>query len=865
MINSIAVALLLLSSFIVPAANAAPPLAPLLQTGQLTCYNSTGTAIDCTSTGQDGEMRVGLPWPTPRFVDNGDHTIIDKSTGLQWTKNANPAAGDNTYGGYMSWQQALDYIKTLNSQNYLGHNDWRLPNRNELTSLLNAELSDQSVWLSTKGFSNVQQYYWSSSSGTNYKNYAWLVYMYSGSVNIDKKTYSYYVWPVRTEQQNVLTLPKTGQTECYDASGNTISCIDTGQDGEIQAGVVWPIQRFSDNGDQSVTDNLTGLVWTKDGNAPGPAACGPGTSKTWQNTLDYVKCLNVNNYLGKNDWRLPNLNELGSLVNLGQAYSTPWLNSLGFFNAQKIYWSSTTSINSTSAASGIILGSGVVGADYKVVNGFIFSMSKTNNFYVWPVRGGHWNSLNISPESISFSNTIIGGTSVPQTLTITNVNLIGSIQVNDITLTGADSVQYAVAPGGINACSSLTPTLAAGNSCTVQSVFAPTSAGTKLANLHVSYTGAYSSKTIEIPLSGQGITTTPVVTSFIIPSTATSLVVPITMFAATDDTAVTGFCVTETNNPAGCTWRGTAPTSYTFSGVPQAVATSKTLYAFARDASDNVSTGVAASMVITLPDTTPPSISILSTPTSSSDLTVPITVFTANDNVGVTGYCISEATDVSVCTWLASKPTSYTFAFAIPANKTLRAWVRDMAGNMSSPAIASISIVSPPTLTVIFDGIGKGSVHSNPIGIACAGNTCAATFPLDTSVSLLPTASVGSYFSGWSSGCLVTTDNCTLTMSTDTTVTASFNAMPPLRICDSALCYFQTILDAYNASLEGVHVTIQALAVELAENVNLSRNVPVTFKGGFDNSFNVNSDYTIIHGTLTISKGSLTIEKLTVY
>jgi len=57
-----------------------------------------------------------------------------------------------------------------------------------------------------------------------------------------------------------INLPKTGQTICYDTSGNVISCAGTGQDGEIQAGVAWPEPRFADNGDGTITDNLTGLM-----------------------------------------------------------------------------------------------------------------------------------------------------------------------------------------------------------------------------------------------------------------------------------------------------------------------------------------------------------------------------------------------------------------------------------------------------------------------------------------------------------------------------------------------------------------------------------------------------------------------------
>jgi len=66
-----------------------------------------------------------------------------------------------------------------------------------------------------------------------------------------------------------VNLPRTGQTKCYDTYGTEISCAGTGQDGEIQAGVAWPEPRFTDNGDGTMTDTLTGLMWTKDANLPG--------------------------------------------------------------------------------------------------------------------------------------------------------------------------------------------------------------------------------------------------------------------------------------------------------------------------------------------------------------------------------------------------------------------------------------------------------------------------------------------------------------------------------------------------------------------------------------------------------------------
>jgi hypothetical protein len=103
----------------------------------------------------------------------------------------------------------------------------------------------------------------------------------------------------------------------------------------------------------------------------------------------------------------------------------------------------------------------------------------------------------------------------------------------------------------------------------------------------------------------------PEITSFSIPSTSTSMTVPITSLTATDDVYVSGFILTESPaapDPNAEGWSATAPASYTFS--PVNVSTSgyqaeanmtKVLYAWAKDAAGNVSAGASASTVIELP------------------------------------------------------------------------------------------------------------------------------------------------------------------------------------------------------------------------------------------------------------------------
>ncbi len=142
-------------------------------------------------------------------------------------------------------------------------------------------------------------------------------------------------------------LPATGQTQCYDMNGNVVDCRNPdcpGQDGFYQAGC--PMEgRFVDNGDGTITDQCTGLMWqqaTADINGDGvidPAVQGGGPTSdtpTWQVALTY--CENLQ-FAGYSDWRLPNIRELESTVN----YGLPIPDCDPAFDAEPWrYWSSSS-------------------------------------------------------------------------------------------------------------------------------------------------------------------------------------------------------------------------------------------------------------------------------------------------------------------------------------------------------------------------------------------------------------------------------------------------------------------------------------------------------------------------------------------
>lgn len=147
-------------------------------------------------TNDDGALKKGVTWPSPRFTDNINGTVTDNLTGLIWLKNA------NCFG--VQWTAALKDIGSL-ANGQCGLTDgstagqWRLPNVRELESLVNVGQSNTAAWLNVQGFSSVQSgHYWSSTTYAPSNGDAWYVNMSDGHVYWGNKAVSYYVWPVRS-------------------------------------------------------------------------------------------------------------------------------------------------------------------------------------------------------------------------------------------------------------------------------------------------------------------------------------------------------------------------------------------------------------------------------------------------------------------------------------------------------------------------------------------------------------------------------------------------------------------------------------------------------------------------------------------
>ncbi len=171
--------------------------APVEKTGQITSY----------SPGDDGDLKKGVAWPSPRFTDKGNGTVLDNLTRLIWLKNANAF-------GYQTWEQALASANALASgtaglTDGSKAGDWRLPNVKELQSLIDrayfnpalSSASGTSQWTEGNPFIGVQSdLYWSSTTYSDNSSNAWYVYLNDGFVNDGGKTNTRYVWPVRAGQ-----------------------------------------------------------------------------------------------------------------------------------------------------------------------------------------------------------------------------------------------------------------------------------------------------------------------------------------------------------------------------------------------------------------------------------------------------------------------------------------------------------------------------------------------------------------------------------------------------------------------------------------------------------------------------------------
>lgn len=345
-------------------------------TGQIKCYNAAGDEIQTPTEGdklygQDANYDSGINF---QFIDNGDGTITDPVSGLMWQQTP-PAEG-------MSWADAKEYCENLE---YGGYSDWRLPTLKELFSIsdfsqgwpyldqeyfnLSSERisKDEQYWADNKyvgetvegrddaafGVNHVTGHIKAYPSGSNMRA---RMGAERGDSNGEQRRPPRMMGENREDslpprmnaENNQQMPPPRGQRDEMaqrPEQGNRVPMGNNPMAKQVRAvrGEIYGENNFIDNGDGTISDLATGLMWSKDDN---------GKGIEWVNALPYAQEATLAGYT---DWRLPNVKELQSIVDYSRAPSSkgvvaaidPIFNCTLFINEvgdddYGYYWSNTS-------------------------------------------------------------------------------------------------------------------------------------------------------------------------------------------------------------------------------------------------------------------------------------------------------------------------------------------------------------------------------------------------------------------------------------------------------------------------------------------------------------------------------------------
>jgi len=331
----------------------------IVDTGQTACYGDDGPAILCPA---DGQAFYGqdaqIDGNQPNYILSADGlTIYDNVTGLTWSQSPDlNGDGEIDVDDKLTFAEAQNYPATLNAQNFGGYSDWRLPTIKELYSLMNFSGTDPSGPNPTDLTPFIDTDYFDFGYGDES----------AGERLIDAQFWSSntYVGTVFGNQTATFGLNLAdGRIKGYpsDSSGpiDKLNYVYF-----VRGNTDYGMNDFSDNGDGTITDNATGLMWSQDDSGPQvnsenpDGGTGPRSGMTWEEALDWVEQKNTDNYLGYSDWRLPNAKEMQSIVDYDRAPSATSSAAIDpIFNITQItneagqvdypwFWTSTTHVKS---------------------------------------------------------------------------------------------------------------------------------------------------------------------------------------------------------------------------------------------------------------------------------------------------------------------------------------------------------------------------------------------------------------------------------------------------------------------------------------------------------------------------------------
>lgn len=258
------------------------------------------------------------------YEDNGDGTVSDLNTGLMWQQTPN-------LGDKMSWDDSIDYCDDLTVG---GYTDWRAPTIKELVSITNftGDINTMTPYLDTEYF----DFEYPDTS--------------TGDRDIDAQYVSsnVYVATVFDGQTCFFGFNfADGRIKCYPLEGMQdwyVRCVR----GQTEYGE----NDFVDNGDGTITDTATGLMWQQSDD---------GTTRNWEDALAYADDLELAGY---DDWRLPNVKELHSIVDYSRDHPAidPIFDTM---DSEGWFWSSTTAYEQIDFAMYIAFGKATdyLGAD----------------------------------------------------------------------------------------------------------------------------------------------------------------------------------------------------------------------------------------------------------------------------------------------------------------------------------------------------------------------------------------------------------------------------------------------------------------------------------------------------------------------
>ena len=280
----------------------------LPDTQQTLCYDTFGVDLEpCPSANdvmaQDGTYQTD---PSPRFTAGSGSTagtVMDNQTGLVWEQGNSAINGTPTH----TWADAPNYCASLNSAPLGGYAGWRLPSRTELYGIVKHEGLRPNINHVFTG--TVWDFYWTSTPYALDPSYAWSVTFNTyGYVTDVSKASSYYV-------------------RC---------CVDLFEQAHNLA--------LTDNGDQTISDPNTKLMWQKCSYGQSGNDCsGSAMPAGWADSISYCETQigTSGTFAGYGDWRLPNINELVSIVD--DTKGTGPLIDIAKFpgTGSSYYWSST--------------------------------------------------------------------------------------------------------------------------------------------------------------------------------------------------------------------------------------------------------------------------------------------------------------------------------------------------------------------------------------------------------------------------------------------------------------------------------------------------------------------------------------------